>query len=62
MWKFDAKFVDDLGHEMANVQKATGDGHFLLMKNSAYHCPYDLADNKVSGGSRLVIWGFIPSQ
>ena len=33
---------------MANVQKATGPGHFLEMKNSAYHCPYDLASNKVN--------------
>ena len=30
---------------MANVQKATGHGHFLEMKN---HCPYDLASNKVN--------------
>ena len=36
------------GHERANVQKATGHGHFLEMKNSAYHCPYDLVDNKVN--------------
>ena len=33
---------------MANVKKATGHGHFLEMKNSAYHCPYDLASNKVN--------------
>ena len=33
---------------MANVQKATGHGHFLEMKNSACYCPYDLADNKVN--------------
>ena len=33
---------------MANVQKATGHGHFLKMKNSEYHCPYDLASNKVN--------------
>ena len=46
-WYFDAKFVDGQGHEMANVQKATCHGHFLEMWNSAYHCPYDLADNKV---------------
>ena len=45
---FDAKFVDGKGQEMANVQKATGHGHFLEMKNSAYHCPYDLASNKVN--------------
>ena len=46
-WHFGAKFVDGQGHEMAHVQKATGHGHFLEMKNSAYHCPYDLAINKV---------------
>ena len=32
-WHFDAKFVDGQGHEMANVQKATGHGHFLEMMN-----------------------------
>ena len=42
-WHFDAKFVNGRGHEMANVQKATGHGHFVEMKNSAYHCPYDHA-------------------
>ena len=31
---------------MANVQKATGHGYFLEMKNSAYHCPFDLASKK----------------
>ena len=46
-WHFDAKFVDGQGYEMANVLKATGHGHFSEMKNSAYHCPYDLANNKV---------------
>ena len=35
-------------NEMANIQKVTGHGHFLEMKNSAYHCPYDLASNKVN--------------
>ena len=30
------------------MQKASGHGHFLEMKNSAYHCPYDLVDNKVN--------------
>ena len=35
-WHFDAKFVDKQAHTMANVQKVTG--HFLEMKNSAYHC------------------------
>ena len=33
---------------MANLQKATGHGHFLEMKNSVYHCRYDLASNKVN--------------
>ena len=33
---------------MTNVQKTAGHGHFLEMKNSAYHCPYDLASNKVN--------------
>ena len=47
-WHFDAKFVDGKGNEMANVQKVTGHGHILEMKNSAYHCPYDLASNKVN--------------
>ena len=47
-WHFDAKFVSGQEHEMANVQKATGHGHCLEMKNSAYHCPYDLANNKVN--------------
>ena len=31
-----------------NVQKAPGHRQFLEMKNSAYHCPYDLVDNKVN--------------
>ena len=47
-WHFDAKFVSGQGHEMANVHKATVHGRFLEMKNSAYHCPYDLASNKVN--------------
>ena len=47
-WHFDGKFVDGLGHVRANVQKASGHGHFLDMKDSAYHCPYDLVDNKVN--------------
>ena len=47
-WHFDAKFVNGQGHEIANVEKATGRGHILEMKNSAYHCPYDLAINKVN--------------
>ena len=29
VWHFDAKFVDDQGHEMVNVQKATGHGYLL---------------------------------
>ena len=44
---FDAKFVNGHGDEMANVQKATGHGHFLEM-NSVYHCPYDLDSDKVN--------------
>ena len=47
-WHFGVKFVDGQGHEMANVQQATGHGHFLEMRNSAYHCRYGLADNKVN--------------
>ena len=47
-WHFDAKFVDGEGHEKANVQKSIGHGHFLEIKNLAYHCPYDLASNKVN--------------
>ena len=43
-WHCDAKF----GHEMANGKKATGHGHFLEMKNSAYYFPYYLANNKVN--------------
>ena len=34
---FDAKFVNGEGHEWENVQRATCYGHFLEMKNSAYH-------------------------
>ena len=30
------------------MQKAPGHGHFLEMKNTAYHSPYDLVDNKVN--------------
>ena len=45
---FDAKFVNGQRHVRANVQRVTGHGHFLEMKNSAYHCPYDLVDNKVN--------------
>ena len=29
------------------MQQASGYGHYLEMKNSAYHCSYDLIDNKV---------------
>ena len=47
-WHFDAKFVDNQEHTMANVQKAPGHGHFLEMKNSAYHCHYDLVNNQVN--------------
>ena len=45
---FDAKFVNGQGHEMANVHKATGHGHILEMKSSAYRCPNDLASNRVN--------------
>ena len=45
----DAQFVDKQGHTKANVQKASGHGHFLEMKNTAYHRHYDLVDNKVNG-------------
>ena len=43
-WHFDAKFVDRQDHKRANVQKAPGHGDLLEMKNTAYHCPYDLID------------------
>ena len=46
-WHFDAPFVSRAVHKRANVQRAPGHGHFLEMKNSAYHCPYDLVDNKL---------------
>ena len=29
VWHFAAKFVNGVGHEMANVQKATSHGHLL---------------------------------
>ena len=48
MARFDGKFVNGQRHVRANVQKVTGYGHFLDMKNSAYHCPYDVVDNKVN--------------
>ena len=47
-WHFDAQFVDKQGHAKANVQKASGHGHFLEMKDTAHHRPYDLVDNKVN--------------
>ena len=47
-WHFDAKFVDKQEPTRAKVQKASGHGHFLEMKNRAYHCPCDLVDNKVN--------------
>ena len=34
-WHFDAQFVDKQGHTRADVQKASGHGHFLEMKNTA---------------------------
>ena len=43
-----AQFVDKQEHTRADVQKASGHGHFLDMKNTAYHFPYDFADNKVN--------------
>ena len=49
VWHFDAQFVDKQGHAKAKVQIASGHGHFLEMKNTAYHSPYDLVDNKVNG-------------
>ena len=45
---FDGKFVNGQGHVRTNVQNAPGHGHFLETKNSAYHCPYDLVENKVN--------------
>ena len=47
-WYFDGNFVNGQGHVRANVQKTTGHGHFLELKNSAHHSPYDLVDNKVN--------------
>ena len=47
-WHFDAQFVDKQRHAKANVQKAPEHGHVLEMKNTAYHSPYDLVDNKVN--------------
>ena len=47
-WHFDAKFVDGQRNVRANLQKSFGHGHFLEMKNSVYHCPYDLIDNRVN--------------
>ena len=47
-WHFDAQFVDKQGHAKAKVQIASGHGQFLEMKNTAYHSPYDLVDNKVN--------------
>ena len=47
-WHFDAKFIDRQAHTRANLQKAQGHGHFLEMKNSAYHWPHVLIDNKVN--------------
>ena len=43
-WHFDAAFVTGQGHVRANLQKASGHGDFLEMKNSAYHWPYDLVN------------------
>ena len=38
---------------MTNVQQATGHDHFLEMKSSECHCPYDLANNKVNAIYKL---------
>ena len=45
-WHFDVKFVNGQGHEMANMQKATGHGHFLEMKKSEFYL-YSLQDKKI---------------
>ena len=45
---FDAQFLDKKGHTKVSVQKAPGHGNFLEVKNTAYHSPYDLVDNKVN--------------
>ena len=47
-WHIDAQFIDKQGHAKAKVQKASEHGHFLEKKNTAYHSPYDLVDNKVN--------------
>ena len=47
-WHFDAQFIDKQGHAKANVKKDSGHGHFLEIKNTAYHSPYELVDNKVN--------------
>ena len=47
-WYFYGKFVNGKGHVRANILRVPGHGHFLGMKNSAYHCSYDLVDNKVN--------------
>ena len=47
-WHVDAQFVDKQGYTKANVQKVSGHGHFLEMKNTVCHRPYDLVDNKVN--------------
>ena len=47
-WHFDAQFVDKQGYTEANVHTASGHEHFLEMRNTAYHSPYDLVDNKVN--------------
>ena len=46
-WHFDATFFSRDVHKRANVQKTPDHGHFLEMKDSAYHCPYDLVHNQV---------------
>ena len=48
VWHFDAAYVDRQEHNRATAQSAPGHRNVLEMNNSAYHCPYDLADNKVN--------------
>ena len=35
-WHFHAQFIDEQGHAKAKIQIASGHGHFLGMKNTAY--------------------------
>ena len=47
-WHFYAQFVDKQRHAKAKVQMASGHGHFLEMKNTAYESHYDLVVNKMN--------------